>query len=74
MKTFFALFVIISSVLLANCEVNKDLGVIKGQNAGKDVCKFEKLVILPGKSGGAEETDSCRSIKCSADFKGTLST
>lgn len=74
MKTFLALFVAISSVLLINCEVTKDLGVIKGQSAGKDVCKYEKLIIEVGKSGGAEETDSCRSIKCGSDFKGTLLT
>lgn len=64
---------IISSVLLANAIVSKDLGVIKGQNAGKDVCKYEKLNILPGKAI-FDETDNCRKVSCSNDFKGTLIT
>ena len=73
MKNFFALFVIISSVLLANAHVTKDLGLIKGQNEGKDVCKYEKLNILPGKEI-FDETDNCRKVKCGTDFKGTLIT
>ena len=72
MKSFIALFVIIASVMLANCEVNKDLGTLKGSVNGKDVCKYEKLVIQAGKNV-VDETDNCRKVNCGNDYKGTLS-
>ena len=70
MKTF---LLVICVVYLANAHLSKDLGSLKSQDQGKDVCKYEELIIQPGKTI-FEETDNCRKVKCTREFIGTLIT
>lgn len=73
MKIILTLVVFICAVLFTNAHLSKDLGSLKSQDQGIDVCKYEETIIGPGKTI-FNETDFCRKVKCTREFIGTLIT